>query len=104
EDRQDTLLKHLHIGPEYFNIPHFLHIMSEYVGEGLYSFLFETSQDQTYKIEDKRLIIFELDEVRDNKEILSVMLKLIKSAIQRTIWRNRAEKGIILFDEFAKQL
>jgi type IV secretory pathway VirB4 component len=32
------------------------------------------------------------------------MLKLIKSAIQRTIWKNRAEKGIILFDEFAKQL
>ncbi len=104
EDRQDTLLNHLHIGSEYFNIPHFLHIMSEYVGEGLYSFLFETNQDQTYKIEDKRLIIFELDEVRDNKEILSVMLKLIKSAIQRTIWQNRAEKGIILFDEFAKQL
>ena len=56
------------------------------------------------KIEDKRLIVFELDEVKDNKEILSVMLKLIKSAIQRTIWKNRAEKGIILFDEFAKQL
>src|SRR5690606_34576862 len=52
----------------------------------------------------KRMIVFELDEVRDNKEILSVMLKLIKSAIQRTIWRNKAEKGIILFDEFAKQL
>jgi conjugal transfer ATP-binding protein TraC len=33
-----------------------------------------------------------------------VMLKLIKSAIQRTIWRNKAERGIILFDEFAKQL
>ena len=32
------------------------------------------------------------------------MLKLIKSAIQRSIWKNRAEKGIILFDEFAKQL
>ena len=32
------------------------------------------------------------------------MLKLIKSAIQRTIWRNRSERGIILFDEFAKQL
>src|SRR5690606_33878201 len=48
--------------------------------------------------------VFELDEVRDNKELLSVMLKLIKSAIQRTIWRNRSERGIILFDEFAKQL
>ncbi len=104
EQHKDNLLEQLKIKEEYFNIVNFLHIMSEYVGNGLYSFLFEVSEDQTFKIEDKRLIIFELDEVKDNKEILSVMLKLIKSAIQRTIWRNRAEKGIILFDEFAKQL
>jgi len=104
EANQNQLLQHLKIHEDYFNITNFLHIMSEYVGDGLYSFLFEVSKDQTYKIEDKRLIVFELDEVKDNKEILSVMLKLIKSAIQRTIWRNRAEKGIILFDEFAKQL
>lgn len=104
EKHQDNLLETLKIHPDYFNVTGFLHVMSEYVGDGLYSFLFETNEDQTYKIEDKRLIVFELDEVRDNKEILSVMLKLIKSAIQRTIWKNRAEKGIILFDEFAKQL
>ncbi len=104
EANQEHLLQELKIHEDYFNITNFLHIMSEYVGDGLYSFLFEVSEDQTYKIEDKRLIVFELDEVKDNKEILSVMLKLIKSAIQRTIWRNRAEKGIILFDEFAKQL
>ncbi|PNW27424.1 TraG family conjugative transposon ATPase [Formosa algae] len=104
ERDQKDLLNTLKIHPDYFNITNFLHIMSEYVGDGLYSFLFELSEDQTYKIEDKRLIVFELDEVKDNKEILSVMLKLIKSAIQRTIWKNRAEKGIILFDEFAKQL
>ena len=99
-----NLLEDLKIHPDYFDISNFLHIMSEYVGDGLYSFLFEAGEDQTYKIEDKRLIVFELDEVKDNKEILSVMLKLIKSAIQRTIWKNKAEKGIILFDEFAKQL
>ena len=104
ENNQQDLLSNLKIHPDYFNITNFLHVMSEYVGNGLYSFLFEVSEDQTYKIEDKRLIVFELDEVKDNKEILSVMLKLIKSAIQRTIWKNRAEKGIILFDEFAKQL
>ena len=104
ERNQTDLLNTLKIHPDYFNVTSFLHVMSEYVGDGLYSFLFEVSEDQTYKIEDKRLIVFELDEVKDNKEILSVMLKLIKSAIQRTIWRNRAEKGIILFDEFAKQL
>ena len=104
ETHRKDLLRRLKIQADYFNIARFLHIMSEYVGNGIYSFLFEVSEDQTYKIEEKRLIVFELDEVKDNKEILSVMLKLIKSAIQRTIWRNRAEKGIILFDEFAKQL
>lgn len=104
EKNQRDLLNTLKIHPDYFNVTSFLHVMSEYVGDGLYSFLFKVSEDQTYKLEDKRLIVFELDEVKDNKEILSVMLKLIKSAIQRTIWKNRAEKGIILFDEFAKQL
>jgi conjugation system TraG family ATPase len=104
DDRKDTLIQELNIQENYFSVYNFLHILSEYVGDGLYSFLFNTSEDQTYKIEDKLLIVFELDEVKDNKEILSVMLKLIKSAIQRTIWQNKAEKGIILFDEFAKQL
>ncbi len=101
---QNSLLQDLQIHRDYFNIANFLHIMSEYVGDGLYSFLFEINEDQSFKLEEKRLIVFELDEIRDNKEILSVMLKLIKSAIQRTIWQNRSEKGMILFDEFAKQL
>ena len=101
---EDSLLQMLDIDPHYFNLTNFLHILSEYVGEGLYSFLFKVAKDRSHRLEDKRLIIFELDEVRDNREVLSVMLKLIKSAIQRTIWRNRSERGIILFDEFAKQL
>jgi len=103
-DRKETLLQVLGIDTAYFSVTHFLHLLSEYVGTGLYSFLFDVNGDQSYRLEDKRLIVFELDEVRDNKEVLSVMLKLIKSAIQRTIWRNRSERGLILFDEFAKQL
>lgn len=104
DEHKETLIVETRLQEADFNVYTFLHILSEYVDNGLYSFLFAVEEDQTYKIEDKRLIIFELDEVRDNKEILSVMLKLIKSAIQRTIWRNRLERGIILFDEFAKQL
>lgn len=104
DKKKDSLIEELKIQEEHFSVYNFLHILSEYVDDGLYSFLFNVSEDQTYKIEDKRMIVFELDEVKDNKEILSVMLKLIKSAIQRTIWRNRSERGIILFDEFAKQL
>lgn len=104
DENKDSLIEELKIREEHFSVYNFLHILSEYVENGLYSFLFNVTEDQTYKIEDKRMIVFELDEVKDNKEILSVMLKLIKSAIQRTIWRNRSERGIILFDEFAKQL
>ena len=104
DHRKDTLIQELQIKEAHFSTYDFLHILSEYVEDGPYSFLFNVGADQTYTIEDKRMIVFELDEVRDNKEILSVMLKLIKSAIQRTIWRNRSERGIILFDEFAKQL
>lgn len=104
QQRKVSLLGELGIDPGYFNLTNFLHLLSEYIGDGLYSFLFRIGEDQSHRLEDKRLIIFELDEVRDNKEVLSVMLKLIKSAIQRTIWKNRAERGIILFDEFAKQL
>lgn len=99
-----SISKDLELPKHYFDTDHFLHILSEYTGQGIYNFLFSDQEDQTYRIEDKRLIIFELDEVRDNQELLSVMLRLIKTAIQRTIWKNRAERGIILFDEFAKQL
>lgn len=100
----DTLLSQLQIHPDYFDSKGFLHVLSEYVGTGLYSFLFGNDADQSYRLEDKHLIIFELDEVKDNKEILAVMLKLIKTAIQRAVWQNRSERGVILFDEFAKQL
>ena len=102
--KRDGLLEELDIDSRYFNCTYFLHILSEYVSDGLYSFLFKVEQDQAYKFEDKRLIVFELDQIKDNKQLLAVMLKLIKSAIQRTIWQNRTERGIILFDEFAKQL
>ena len=101
---KDSLLKTLDIPTSYLSLDYLLHILSEYVPGGLYHFLFAKGEDQTYRLEDKRMIIFELDEVRDNRELLAVMLKLIKTAIKRTIWTNRAEKGIILFDEFAKQL
>jgi len=104
KSNRSALLQQLDIPPSYFSIDSTLHLLSEYVSGGLYSFLFALGDDQTYRLEDKRLLIFELDEVKDNKELLSVMLKLIKTGIQRTIWKNRSEKGIILFDEFAKQL
>lgn len=86
------------------NIKRVLHLLSEYVKGGIYSFLFEATEDLSFQLHDKRIIVFELDEVTKNKEILTVMLKLIKLSINKSIWKNKSDKGIILFDEFAKQL
>lgn len=104
ERHKKDLLSRLSIAEKHFDLHNFLHVLSEYVEEGLYSFLFSSQADQSHEMEEKQLIIFELDEVRQNKELLSIMLKLIKTAIRRTIWQDRSKKGIILFDEFAKQL
>src|SRR6056297_1340891 len=46
---QKDLLSRLQIDSEYFNVKGFLHILSEYVGEGLYSFLFGANEDQSYR-------------------------------------------------------
>ncbi len=104
KDNKAVLLEELEILDKYFVLDDFLHVMSEYVEGGLYAFLFEQTEDTSYQFEDKKIVVFELDDVQDNKELLAVMLKLIKVAISRTIWKNKSEKGIILFDEFAKQL
>lgn len=104
EQHQKDLYTRLAIAEKHFDLHNFLHVLSQYVEGGLYGFLFASGADQAHILEEKQLIIFELDEVRQHKELLSIMLKLIKTAIQRTIWQDRSKRGIILFDEFAKQL
>src|SRR5690606_1683341 len=44
ETNQKDLLQNLKIHSDYFNVVNFLHVMSEYVGNGLYNFLFEISE------------------------------------------------------------
>src|SRR5690606_23353687 len=74
EQHKESLMQDLTIQETHFSTYNFLHILSEYVGDGLYGFLFSEVEDQTYRIEDKCMIVFELDEVQDNKEILSVKI------------------------------
>lgn len=89
---------------DHFDFDKLSFVLSEYVGDGLYGFLFKESDGSTNDISQKRIIIFELDEIREHQELLSVMLILIRTTIQRYIWADRSKRGVILFDEFAKQL
>jgi type IV secretory pathway VirB4 component len=101
---KEDIYKVLELNREFINLDDFLHITSEFTGDGIYSFLFASSSDESYKIEDKKFIIFELDEVKDNHVLLSIMLQMISIAVQSVVWKDRSTKGVIFFDEFAKML
>lgn len=104
ELNRDTILMQVGIeNEEYFNISEFLHSGSDFVKEGLYANVLR-SNDNSSSFIGKKLIIFELLNIADNKLLLSIMLQVISEAINRVIWKDKKNRGIVFFDEFAKQL
>lgn len=103
-NNKNHILSDLNIQTDFFNIEEFLFAMSEFEKGGIYDFLYKTEDNSDLqRIKDKKLIVFELDEVKDNQLLLSIMLQLVSSVIQETIWKDKSTKGYILFDEVAKQ-
>lgn len=101
----ESILKELEIKEEFFNREEFLHLMSEFVGNGAYAFLYKKSEkDLGEDIKDKKIIVFELDQARENQLLLTVMLQLVSTTINKVIWNDKSTKGIVLFDEVAEQL
>lgn len=102
---KDDIIEHLEIQKEFFNADEFVLLMSEFVGTGAYSFLYDESKP-TFGTElyTKNIIVFELDAIRGNKLLLSIMLQLISTTIDKMIWQDKSTRGIILFDEVAEQL
>lgn len=100
-----TILKDLNIKEEFFNREEFLHLMGEFVENGAYAFLYKQSdKDLGEELKDKKIIVFELDQARSNQLLLTVMLQLVFTTINKTIWQDKSTKGVILFDEVAEQL
>lgn len=101
----ENLLENLNIEEEFFNKKEFLHLMNEFLKGGSYDYLYKNTNNSLGKdLKDKSIIVFELDKVRDNKFLLTVMLQLVSTAITKVVWEDRKTKGIILFDEVAEQL
>ena len=71
------MVEKLEIKDEFFNREEFLHLMSEFVGNGAYAFLYKKSEkDLGEDIKDKKIIVFELDQARENQLLLTVLLCL----------------------------
>lgn len=105
KNNRDTLLEQCGIeDSSFFDIDAFLHAGSDFIGDGIYASLFRFEGDSSANFLGKKLIIFELDAIQDNKLILTVMLQVISEAISKTIWNDRSKRGVVFYDEFAKQL
>lgn len=103
-ENKDTVLEELNIHERHFDIEDFLFVMSEFEKGGVYEFLYKDENNSSIeKIKDKKIIVFELDEVKENELLLTIMLQLISSAINETVWKDKSSRGYIFFDEVAKQ-
>lgn len=102
---KDDVVEHLKIQKEFFNVEEFILLMSEFVNGGVYSFLYDENKESFgADLYDKRIIVFELDSIRENKLLLSIMLQLISTTIDKMVWKDKSTRGVILFDEVAEQL
>lgn len=72
---------------------------------GTYSYLYSgEGEDIGAELFEKDIIIFELDQIRENQLLLSIMLHQIYHTINRVIWRDTSTRGMVIFEEFAEQL
>ena len=105
ENSKDSLLNELNIDADYFDLREFLFLLSDFRKGGLYEFLYREDEETLItSLVGKRIIVFELDEIKDNELLLTIMLQLIGITIEDIIWQDKSTRGYIFFDEFAKQL
>ncbi len=92
---------------QYFDFDKMKIFLSDFIGDGVFSFLYsgaETAVQSTDSLRDKKVVVFEIDEAKDNERILAVLLQTIKDTIHTNIWSDKSKRGYILFEEFAKTL
>src|SRR5690606_38102454 len=73
ENSKDILLSTLEIDSDYFDLREFLFLLSDFRKNGLYEFLYrEDKHTIIQSLTDKRIIVFELDEIKDNELLLTI--------------------------------
>jgi conjugal transfer ATP-binding protein TraC len=101
---QASLLQQLDISDFYFPIDEFLHNCSEFIGDGAYGFLFRETKQTSHDLTGKRLVVFEYDEAKEDPLLLSILLMMSSEITRKLCWLDKTQRGIVLFEEFAKFL
>lgn len=98
---QNHILYRLGINERFFDLESFLLMTEKYVS-GEYSFLFDTTEDFSHRLQDKDLVIFEFEKANDNVLLLSLLLQFGNEAVDKIILEDRSIDGVVFYDELAK--
>lgn len=97
----DKLCVDLSINSSYFDYKSFIHVGSEFIGEGAYANLCTTTGAGS-SISDKRFIHFELTKVKSNPFVTSIVMSMLFDVINNKILSDPSKRGYIIFDEYAE--
>lgn len=101
-DNYQRILAENEIQEAYFNVGQFIHNGSEWYGEGIYGNVLARSTDPTTRLQGKKLLIFELENIRQHPQLLSIVVHMIGIAIRTLIWEQPGRRGFIIYEEFAE--
>lgn len=96
------ILDECQIRPEYFNANQFIHNGSEWCDDGIFGNVLAKSDNPTARLMGKRLLIFELENIKAKHQLLSVVVHLIGIAIRTLVWEQIGKRGFIIYEEFAE--
>ncbi len=95
----------LEVTNDYLDSKALIIMLSEFIQGGIYENIYNVDNESVLKdMQNRSLVIFELDSLRENRFLLNIMLQVIATTIRSIIWEDKSTKGIIWFDEVAEQL
>lgn len=101
-DNHQEILDNNDIRASYFDVSQFLHNGSEWCEEGIYGNIFAHSNDPTAHLQGKKLLIFELENIKSKPQMLSIVVHLIGIAIRTLVWDQPGKRAFIIYEEFAE--
>lgn len=101
-DNYQQILADNEIRESYFNAGQFVHNGSEWCDGGLFGNVLARSDDPTARLGGKKLLIFELENIRTKPQLLSIVVHLIGIAIRTLVWEQPGRRGFIIYEEFAE--
>lgn len=102
KDNFYEIVERTEVPRQYFDYENFILVCSEFMAGGIYENICKGGKENENLLIGKRLVVFEMSGIEGNSFLTSVILSILKDTFNEKILSNRAVRGLLVFDEFAK--